>query len=448
MPTALTCIETTLHDFDARNPGDDQFHAVARDLLYSIEPLLEQHAEFADPGLLAALCEPDRQVLFRVLWEDDRGMVRVNRGFRVQFSNLLGPYKGGLRFDPGVNLDLMQSLAFEQVFKSALTGLGIGGAKGGSDFDPRGRSDREVQRFCQAFVEGLAPYIGPERDVPAGDIGVGRREIGYLLGAYRRHTGRDVPGAFTGKAPEWGGSQVRAEATGYGVGYFAREMLRIRGDELAGKRCVVSGAGAVALNTIEKLHQLDAVVVACSDSDGYVLDEDGIDLDLLREVKVVEGGRVSEYAARRSSAGHRVDGSIWDVPCDIAVPAATQNELDDDDAATLIGNGCVAVVEAANMPVTPEAVTVLRASGVPLGAGKAANAGGVATSALEMQQNASRETWTFEEVEARLEGIMVDIHATCCETAERFGSPGDYTRGANIAGFERVARTALALGLA
>ncbi len=399
-------------------------------------------------GIIERLCEPERQIIFRVPWVDDAGRVRINRGFRVEFNSALGPFKGGLRFHPSVYLGVVKFLGFEQIFKNALTGLPIGGGKGGADFDPKGRSDGEVMRFCQSFMTELYRHIGEYTDVPAGDIGVGGREIGYLFGQYKRITNRYESGVLTGKGLTWGGSQVRPEATGYGVVFFVAEMLAARGEDLEGRRIVVSGSGNVAQYAIEKVHQLGGRVVACSDSGGYVVDEAGIDLELLREVKNVRRARIADYARTRGVTAHFVAGrSIWEVPTDIAMPCATQNELDATDAESLIGNGCRVVAEGANMPATPEAIKALSKAGVMFAPGKAANAGGVATSALEMQQNASRDSWSFEYTESRLSEIMSGIHQTCVRTADEYGVPGDYVLGANIAGFTHVADAMLALGV-
>ncbi|MVA74981.1 NADP-specific glutamate dehydrogenase [Auraticoccus sp. F435] len=428
-----------------RNPGEDEFHQAVREVFSSLGPVLEKHPEYADAAVLQRLCEPERQIIFRVPWHDDRGTMQINRGFRVEFNSALGPYKGGLRFHPSVYLGIVKFLGFEQIFKNALTGMPIGGAKGGSDFDPRGRSDGEVMRFCQSFMTELYRYLGEYTDVPAGDIGVGSREIGYLFGQYKRITNRYESGVLTGKGLTWGGSRVRTEATGYGTVLFTQEMLRTRGQDLEGRRAVVSGSGNVAIYAIAKLQQLGATVVACSDSDGYVVEEGGIDLEALREVKEVRRGRLSDYAQGRD-ATYSTNGSIWDVPCEIALPCATQNELGVDHARTLVGSGVLAVAEGANMPCTPDAVRVLTEAGVLFGPGKAANAGGVATSALEMQQNASRDSWTFEHAEERLTEIMVGVHQRCAETAEEYGEPGNYALGANVAGFKRVADAMMALG--
>ncbi|MFE9095990.1 NADP-specific glutamate dehydrogenase [Streptomyces sp. NPDC007264] len=435
-------------EIEHRNPAQPEFHQAVREVLETLAPVFASRPEYAEPGLLERLCEPERQIIFRVPWQDDQGQVHVSRGFRVEFNSALGPYKGGLRFHPSVNLGVIKFLGFEQVFKNALTGLGIGGGKGGSDFDPHGRSDAEVMRFCQSFMTELQRHLGEHTDVPAGDIGVGGREIGYLFGQYRRITNRWEAGVLTGKGAGRGGSAIRPEATGYGNVLFTEAMLRVRGEELAGQAAVVSGAGNVAIYTIEKLHSLGANPLTCSDSSGYVVDTKGIDLDLLKQVKEVERGRVSTYAERRGASARFVPGGrVWEVPADIALPSATQNELDDKDAAVLIRNGVKAVSEGANMPTTPKAVRLFQEAGVAFGPGKAANAGGVAVSALEMAQNAARMRWAPARVEEELAGIMTDIHRTCHETADRYGAPGDYVTGANIAGFERVADAMLAQGV-
>ena len=433
-----------------RNPGEVEFHQAVREVLECLGPVVAKNPDISHAKIIERLCEPERQLIFRVPWMDDSGEIHVNRGFRVEFSSSLGPYKGGLRFHPSVNLSIIKFLGFEQIFKNSLTGLPIGGAKGGSDFDPKGRSDAEIMRFCQSFMTELYRHLGEHTDVPAGDIGVGQREIGYLFGQYKRITNRYESGVFTGKGLSWGGSQVRREATGYGCVLFTSEMLRARGDSLEGKRVSVSGSGNVAIYAIEKAQQLGAHVVTCSDSNGYVVDEKGIDLELLKQVKEVERGRVSDYAKRRGSHVRYIDSSsssVWEVPCDIALPCATQNELTGRDAITLVRNGVGAVAEGANMPTTPEGIRVFAEAGVAFAPGKAANAGGVATSALEMQQNASRDSWSFEYTEKRLAEIMRHIHDTCYETAERYGRPGDYVAGANIAAFEIVAEAMLAQGL-
>ncbi|MGW0535619.1 NADP-specific glutamate dehydrogenase [Streptomyces sp. NPDC003032] len=445
---ALPALSQLLTEIEHRNPAQPEFHQAAREVLETLAPVIAARPEYAEAGLIERLCEPERQIVFRVPWQDDHGRVRVNRGFRVEFNSALGPYKGGLRFHPSVNLGVIKFLGFEQIFKNALTGLGIGGGKGGSDFDPRGRSDTEVMRFCQSFMTELYRHIGEHTDVPAGDIGVGGREIGYLFGQYRRITNRWEAGVLTGKGRNWGGSLIRPEATGYGNVLFTAAMLRERGEALDGRTAVVSGSGNVAIYTIQKLAALGANAVTCSDSSGYVVDEKGIDLDLLKQVKEVERARVDTYARRRGGSARFVPGRrVWEVPADIALPSATQNELDGGDATALIRNGVKVVSEGANMPTTPDAVRLFQQAGVSFGPGKAANAGGVAVSALEMAQNHARTSWSAERVEEELTRIMNDIHSTCHETAERYGAPGDYVTGANIAGFERVADAMSAQGV-
>jgi glutamate dehydrogenase (NADP+) len=430
-----------------RNPGESEFHQATREVLESLGPVLAKCPELGRKKIIERICEPERQIIFRVPWQDDAGEVHINRGFRVEFNSALGPYKGGLRFHPTVNLGIVKFLGFEQIFKNALTGMPIGGGKGGSDFDPKERSDDEIMRFCQSFMTELYRHLGEHTDVPAGDIGVGARELGYMFGQYKRITNRYESGVLTGKGVEWGGSLVRPEATGYGSAFFVEEMLKSRGDSLEGKTCVVSGSGNVAIYTIEKIHQLGGKVVACSDSSGFIHDEQGIDLELLKQLKEVERQRVSEYVARQKRARFVKGGNIWTIPCQVAMPSATQNEITGKDAAMLVKNGCKAVGEGANMPTTPEGVRVFLESGIAYGPGKAANAGGVATSALEMQQNASRDAWTFEQTEARLAEIMIRIHQLVHDTADEFGSPGNYVAGANIAGFLRVARAMQAFGI-
>jgi glutamate dehydrogenase (NADP+) len=440
-------VEQIYGDVLRRNPGETEFHQAVREVLDSLAVVLERHREYTDMKTIERICEPERQIIFRVPWQDDSGEVWINRGFRVEFNSALGPYKGGLRFHPSVNLGIVKFLGFEQVFKNALTGMPIGGGKGGSDFDPKGRSDAEVMRFCQSFMTELYRHLGEYTDVPAGDIGVGAREIGYLFGQYKRITNRYESGVLTGKGLGWGGAQVRTEATGYGAAFFAEAMMEVRGESFDGMRATVSGSGNVAVYGVEKVHQLGGTAVACSDSTGYVVDERGIDLEVLKQVKLVERARISDYAERVPSARFVAGGSIWDVPCDVAIPSATQNELDGDAAKTLAGNGCRYVVEGANMPSTPDAVRLFREAGIAFAPGKAANAGGVATSALEMQQNASRDRWTFEHSEARLEEIMRGIHTRCHQTAEEYGAPGDLVLGANVAGFLEVAEAVHAHGL-
>ena len=431
-----------------RNPGETEFHQAVLGVLQSVAPVVAKRPAYAAAKLLERICEPERQVIFRTVWTDDRGEVQVNRGFRVQFNSALGPYKGGLRFHPSVNLSIVKFLGFDQVFKNALTGMPIGGGKGGSDFDPRGRSDGEVMRFCQAFMTELHRHVGEQTDVPAGDIGVGAREIGYLFGQYKRITNRYEPGVLTGKGVDWGGAQVRTEAAGYGCAYFVQEMLATRDAALSSGPVVVSGAGNVAIHAIEKVQQLGGHVVACSDTSGYVHDPDGIDVPLLKELKLTERRSLSEYPRRRGRQARFVrGGAAWDVACHVALPCATQNELTGRDARRLIESGVRAVGEGANMPCTPEALELFARAGVLVAPAKAANAGGVATSALEMQQNASRDSWTFEQTEQRLREIMRDIHDACRGAAEAYGMPEDYLMGANVVGFERVAAAMLAQGV-
>ncbi|MGH8665581.1 MAG: NADP-specific glutamate dehydrogenase [Burkholderiales bacterium] len=440
-------IEAIYRQVIARNPGEDEFHQAVKEVLESLGPVLVKYPEYSEQKIIERICEPERQIIFRVPWQDDRGEVHINRGFRVQFNSAIGPYKGGLRFHPSVYLGIIKFLGFEQVFKNALSGMPIGGGKGGSDFDPKGRSDAEVMRFCQSFMTELYRHLGEYCDVPAGDIGVGGREIGYLFGQYKRLTNRYESGVLTGKGIGWGGSLVRREATGYGAVYFVREMLKARKTGLDGKTCVVSGAGNVAIYTMEKLQQLGAKVIACSDSHGVVIHERGIDLDLVKQLKEVERRRIADYGARHKDAHYLEGGNIWEVPCHVAMPSATQNELNGRDAMTLVKNGCIAVGEGANMPTTPEGVRIFLDAKIAYGPGKAANAGGVATSALEMQQNASRDSWTFEFTEKKLDEIMTRIHEDTYETAEEFGASGNYVVGANIAGFIKVANAMVALGL-
>lgn len=431
----------------ARDPHQGEFHQAVFEVLSTLTPLVARKPEYQDLAIFERIVEPERQLMFRVPWSDDQGRIHVNRGFRVQFNSALGPYKGGLRFHPSVNLSIIKFLGFEQIFKNSLTGLPMGGAKGGANFNPKGKSDAEIMRFCQSFVTELQRHIGPNVDVPAGDIGVGGREIGYLFGQYRRVRNSFDAGVLTGKGLTWGGSFARTEATGYGLVYFAAEMLAAKGTSFDGKRVVVSGSGNVAIYATEKAQQLGATVVAVSDSSGYVVDEAGIDVALLKDVKEVRRGRVSDYAAERPGAVFVADGSIWDVPCDVALPCATQNELPLSGVETLIKNGVQLVAEGANMPTTPEAIEALQAAGVAYAPGKASNAGGVATSGLEMQQNSGRTQWPFEETDAKLHQIMVDIHATTVATAEEYGVAGDYVAGANLAGFRKVADAMIAMGL-
>ncbi len=431
----------------ARNPGETEFHQAVREVLESLGPVLSKYPEFRDSKVIERICEPERQIIFRVPWLDDQNRVQVNRAFRVEFNSTLGPYKGGMRFHPSVYLGIIKFLGFEQIFKNSLTGLPIGGGKGGSDFDPKGKSDAEVMRFCQSFMTELYRHLGEHTDVPAGDIGVGARELGYMFGQYKRITNRYESGVLTGKGLDWGGSLVRKEATGYGATFFAQEMLKLRGDSLEGKTCIVSGSGNVAIYTIEKVHQLGGKVVGCSDSNGIIFHEKGIDLDLLKQLKEVERRRVRDYVTYHKDAVFTENGNIWEIPCQVAFPSATQNELNGRDAATLLKNGCIAVSEGANMPTTPEGVEIFLEAKIAYGPAKAANAGGVATSALEMQQNASRDSWDFEYTEKRLQDIMTRIHNNVAQTAEEFGTPSNLVNGANIAGFIRVAKAMLAMGV-
>ncbi|WP_027713675.1 NADP-specific glutamate dehydrogenase [Desulfuromonas sp. TF] len=440
-------VEPIFQEVLARNPGETEFHQAVREVLESLGPVLVKHPEFCHHKIIERICEPERQIIFRVPWQDDKGQVQINRGFRVEFNSSLGPYKGGLRFHPSVYLGIIKFLGFEQIFKNALTGLPIGGGKGGSDFDPKGKSDDEIMRFCQSFMTELYRHIGEHTDVPAGDIGVGGREIGFMFGQYKRITNRWEAGVLTGKGLDWGGSLARTEATGYGATFFVDEMLKARKDTFGGKVCTVSGSGNVAIYTIEKIHQLGGKVVACSDSNGVIYHEQGLDLELMQRLKEVERRRIKDYSNYHKDAKYIESGNIWDIPCQVAMPSATQNEINGKDAAKLVKNGCIAVGEGANMPTTPEGIKVFLDAGIAYGPGKAANAGGVATSALEMQQNACRDSWTFEYTEQRLQQIMKNIHELCYETAEEYGTPGNYVNGANIAGFIRVAKAMVAMGV-
>jgi len=447
MSTVNERIERIYAEVTRRNQGELEFHQAVKEVIECLGPVLRKHPQYDEHKIIERICEPERQIIFRVPWVDDRGEVQINRGFRVQFSSVLGPYKGGFRFHPSVYLGIIKFLGFEQIFKNAVTGMPIGGAKGGSDFDPKGRSDAEVMRFCQSFMLELYRHLGEFTDVPAGDIGVGAREIGFLFGQYKRITNRYESGVITGKSPKWGGALVRKEATGYGAVFFVEQMLAARGDAIEGKTCVVSGSGNVAIYAIEKLQALGAKVVACSDSDGVIHHAKGLDLDLIKRLKEVERRRIRDYAHTHRDAQYVERGNIWDIACQVALPCATQNELDEASARKLVANGCIAVSEGANMPTTPGGIRVFEDARIAFGPGKAANAGGVATSALEMQQNASRDAWTFEYSEQRLHEIMTNIHRNCYETAEEFGSPGNYSIGANIVGFRRVADAMLAFGV-
>ena len=442
----MSYIEQVLDDLIRKNPGEKEFHQAAGEVLESLAPVIDRHPEYRRTGLLERLTEPERVILFRVPWIDDAGTVRVNKGYRVQFNSAIGPYKGGLRFHPSVNLGIIKFLGFEQIFKNSLTTLPIGGAKGGSDFDPKGKSDREVMAFCQSFMTELCKYIGADTDVPAGDIGVGAREIGFLYGQYKRIRGLNE-GVLTGKGLSYGGSLCRTEATGYGLLYFVEEMLRAAGKSIGGKTVVISGAGNVAIYAAQKAEQMGARVVALSDSDGYIHDPDGIDIAAVKEIKEEKRGRIREYLSCRSGAEYIEGHGIWSIPCDIALPCATQNELGGEDAGKLVGNGCFAVAEGANMPCTPEAVGVFRKAGLLFAPGKAANAGGVATSALEMVQNSMRLSWSFDEVDAKLRHIMTGIYRQISSAAKEYGMENNFVAGANIAGFKKVADAMMAHGI-
>ena len=430
-----------------RNPGEIEFHQAVLEVLETLEPVIEAHPEYVEAGIIDRLVEPERVIKFRVPWVDDSGKVRVNRGFRIQFNFAIGPYKGGLRFHPSVYEGIIKFLGFEQIFKNSLTGLPIGGGKGGSDFDPKGKSDAEVMRFCQSFMTELSKHIGADTDVPAGDIGVGGREIGYLYGQYKRLR-NEFTGVLTGKGLTYGGSLARTEATGYGLCYFTDEMLRATGKSFKGATVVISGSGNVAIYACEKATALGAKVVALSDSDGYICDKGGIDLALVKKLKEVDRKRIREYVSVHADAEyHEGCSGIWSIPCDIALPCATQNELDTEGAEMLIKNGCFAVAEGANMPTTPEATEMFLEKGILFGPAKAANAGGVATSALEMCQNSARYSWTFEEVDAKLHEIMTNIYKNVSEACEKYGMKGNFVAGANIAGFLKVADAMMAQGI-
>ncbi len=443
----MSYVDEVLEMVVAKNPAQPEFHQAAKEVLESLRAVIEQHEEeYRKDALLERLVTPERVVMFRVPWVDDKGQVQVNNGFRVQFNSAIGPYKGGLRFHPSVNLGIIKFLGFEQIFKNSLTGLPIGGGKGGSDFDPKGKSDREVMAFCQSFMTELCRHIGADTDVPAGDIGVGGREIGYLFGQYKRIRNR-YEGVLTGKGLTYGGSLARTEATGYGLLYFTEEMLKSNGKDIKDKVIAVSGAGNVAIYAIQKAWQLGAKPVTCSDSTGWIYDPEGIDVELLKEVKEVKRARLTEYAAKRPSAVYHEGKGVWTVKCDVALPCATQNELGLEDAKALVANGCFAVAEGANMPTTLEATEYLQEKGILFAPGKASNAGGVATSALEMSQNSERLSWTFEEVDSRLKGIMVNIFHNLDDAAKKYGMEGNYVAGANIAGFLKVADAMKAQGV-
>lgn len=447
----MSYVDEVIESVVAKNPAEPEFHQAVKEVLESLRVVIEANEEkYRKDALLERLVTPERQILFRVPWVDDKGQVQVNNGFRVQFNSAIGPYKGGLRLHPSVNLGIIKFLGFEQTFKNSLTGLPIGGGKGGSDFDPKGKSDREIMAFCQSFITELYKYIGADTDVPAGDIGTGAREIGYMYGQYKRLTGL-YEGVLTGKGLSYGGSLARTEATGYGLLYLTEEMLKCNGKDIAGKTVAVSGAGNVAIYAIQKAEQLGAKVVTCSDSTGWIYDPEGIDVALLQEVKEVKRARLTEYAAARPSAQYHEkkngEHGVWTVKCDVALPCATQNELDLEDAKQLVANGVFAVAEGANMPTTMEATEYFQKNGVLFCPGKASNAGGVATSALEMSQNSERLSWTFEEVDAKLKTIMVNIFHNLDDAAKKYGMEGNYVAGANIAGFLKVADAMTAQGI-
>ena len=443
----MSYVDEVIEQVVAQNPAEPEFHQAVKEVLESLRAVVEANEEaFRRDALLERLVNPERQFKFRVPWVDDKGQVHVNTGYRVQFNSAIGPYKGGLRLHPSVNLGIIKFLGFEQIFKNSLTGLPIGGGKGGSDFDPKGKSDREIMAFCQSFMTELCKYIGADTDVPAGDIGTGAREIGYMFGQYKRIRGL-YEGVLTGKGLSYGGSLARTEATGYGLLYFTDEMLKCNGKSIKGATIAVSGAGNVAIYAIEKAQQLGAKVVTASDSTGWIYDKDGIDVELLKEVKEVKRARLTEYAAARPSAEYHEGRGVWSIPVDIALPCATQNELHLEDAKQLVANGCYAVAEGANMPTTLEATEYLQENGILFAPGKASNAGGVATSALEMSQNSERLSWTFDEVDGKLKNIMVNIFHNLDDAAKRYGMEGNYVAGANIAGFEKVVDAMTAQGI-
>ena len=443
----MSYVDEVLERVIAQNPAQPEFHQAVKEVLESLRVVIEADEEkYRKEALLERLTTPERQILFRVPWVDDNGQVQVNNGFRVQFNSAIGPYKGGLRLHPSVNLGIIKFLGFEQVFKNSLTGLPIGGGKGGSDFDPKGKSDREIMAFCQSFMSELYRHIGADTDVPAGDIGTGAREIGFLFGQYKRLRNQ-YEGVLTGKGLSYGGSLARTEATGYGLLYLTEELLKCNGQNIKGKVCAVSGAGNVAIYAIEKAQQLGAKPVTCSDSTGWIYDPEGIDVALLKEIKEVKRARLTEYAAQRPSAEYHEGRGVWSIKCDVALPCATQNELTLEDAKTLVANGCIAVCEGANMPTTLEATEYLQANKVFFAPGKASNAGGVATSALEMSQNSERLSWTFEEVDQKLKSIMVNIFHNIDDASKKYGLEGNYVAGANIAGFLKVADAMEAQGI-
>ena len=442
----MTYSQKVLEDLKIKNPDQPEFIQAATEVLDALAPVVDTDPVYEKAGLLERLVEPERQIMFRIPWVDDKGAVHVNRGYRVQFNSAIGPYKGGLRLHPSVNLSIIKFLGFEQIFKNSLTGLPIGGAKGGSDFDPKGKSDMEIMRFCQAFMNELFKYVGADEDVPAGDIGTGAREVGYLYGQYKKLTNRSE-GVLTGKGLSFGGSLARTEATGYGLVYITEELLKDHGKDMKDARVAVSGSGNVAIYAIEKAQQLGAKVISCSDSNGYIIDENGIDLDLVKKIKEVDRKRIKEYVNTHPEAVY-AEGSVWDnVTCDVALPCATQNEINGESAQALVNNGCFAVAEGANMPSTPDAIEVYLSNGLLYGPAKAANAGGVATSQLEMEQNAGMTAWTFEEVDQKLHTIMTNLYKNVADTAREFGVEGNLVLGANIAGFRKVADAMIAQGV-
>lgn len=443
----MSYVDEAIERVIRENPGEPEFHQAVKEVLESLRPVIEANEEkYKRDALLERLVNPERQIKFRVPWVDDKGNAQINTGYRVQFNSAIGPYKGGIRLHPSVNIGIIKFLGFEQIFKNSLTGLPIGGGKGGSDFNPKGKSDREVMAFCQSFMTELVKYIGPNADVPAGDIGTGAREIGYMFGQYKRIRGL-FEGVLTGKGLSYGGSLARTEATGYGLLYITEEMLKSNGIDISGKTAIVSGSGNVAIYAIEKAHQLGAKVLTCSDSTGWVYDPDGIDVEALKEIKEVKRARLTEYKNYRPNSEYHEGKGVWQIKADIALPCATQNELDLEDAKTLVANGVIAVAEGANMPATEEATKYLQENGVYFVPGKAANAGGVATSALEMSQNSERISWTLEKVDKKLQGIMVDIFHNIDDAAKRYGFDGNYVVGANIAGFEKVVNAMDAQGI-
>ncbi|WP_080874265.1 NADP-specific glutamate dehydrogenase [Oceanobacillus timonensis] len=445
--TAKEYVQTVYEELNQRNHHETEFLQAVEEIVQSLEGVFEKHPEYMEAGILERIIEPERLIAFRVPWVDDAGQVQVNRGYRVQFSSAIGPYKGGLRFHPTVNTSIIKFLGFEQIFKNALTGQPIGGGKGGSDFDPKGKSDLEIMRFCQSFMSELSRHIGPDTDVPAGDIGVGAREIGYLYGQYKKIRGTVEPGVLTGKSLGFGGSLARKEATGFGLVYFMQEMLQDNGLDFSNKTVTVSGSGNVSIYAMEKAVEFGARVVACSDSNGYIYDENGIDIELVKKIKEVDRGRISEYLETHSDAEYVADGCVWEVPCEIALPSATQNEIDEETAQALIKNGVIAVGEGANMPSSLEAINQFQSNNVLFAPAKAANAGGVAVSALEMAQNSSRVAWNFEKVDEKLQNIMKDIYQNSIQAANEYGEAGNLVAGSNIAGFLKVADAMVEQGI-